>query len=104
MFGVMFARIENELAIAERHLRVLEAVNEQEPVGLITLSNHLSYPPHKVRYSLRILETEDLIESTGTGVTTTAHATDFRLNVNHHLDRLAATVEKLRMDSIAVHR
>ena len=46
----------------ERHLQVLRMVIENEPIGIVKMSNETGYPHHKVRYSLRVLEEENLIE------------------------------------------
>lgn len=94
----MFERLENELEITERHLRVLDAVAEYEQVGLITLTNRLSYPKHKIRYSLRVLEAKDLIQSTACGVSTTNQATKFRKNADQRVDSIAQAVESLRLE------
>ena len=94
----MFARIENEIAILKRHLRVLEAVDEHGPVGLVTLSNRLPYPRHKIRYSLRVLESEDLVKSTECGVTTTDQVTDFWPTVDRTVEAVQHTLDQLRSD------
>lgn len=94
----MFERVENELAILERHLQVLDAVADHEPVGLVTLTNRLSYPQHKVRYSLRVLEADDLVESTAAGAVTTDKITDFRATATERLTQVAHTVEQLQTD------
>lgn len=64
----LFERVTNEIAILERHLHVVEAVATHEPVGRVTLTNRLPYPRHKIRYSLRLLDRDHLIESTELGV------------------------------------
>lgn len=94
----MFERVENEIAIAERHLQVLAVVGEQEPVGLVTLTNRLSYPRHKIRYALLVLEADDLVESTEPGVTTTAHTSDFWSTVDRRVRAVQQTLAELRSD------
>src|SRR5216117_4552215 len=37
-----------------------KAIMENQPIGIIRLSELLNFPQHKVRYSLRILEQEGL--------------------------------------------
>lgn len=95
----MFTRVENECAIVERHLRVLDAVTTHEPVGLVTLSNRLAYPKHKIRYSLRILEANALVESTPDGVTTTDPATEHRVELDRQLEHVARSLETLSTDN-----
>lgn len=89
----MFGRLDNEIAILERHLRVLDAVAAHEPVGLITLTNRLPDPRHKVRYSLRVLEAEDLVASTAAGATTTDRVPDFRATAAGRLEALQRTLD-----------
>ena len=82
-------RIENEVEMLERHLRVLRLVIRNEPIGIVQLAEELSIPDHKVRYSLRVLEEEGLIEPTDRGATTTA-------DLRGYVDRANGTIDDLR--------
>ncbi|GAB7012642.1 hypothetical protein JCM18549_09130 [Halolamina salina] len=77
----------------ERHLQVLRMVIENEPIGIVKMSNETGYPHHKVRYSLRVLEEENLIEPSSQGAITTDHTAEFVEDLDEKLDD---TVEKLR--------
>jgi len=63
--------IETELDILRRHIQVLKVLKENEPAGIIKLSELTKHPQHMVRYSLRILEQEGLIEPSPQGAVTT---------------------------------
>jgi len=63
--------IETELDILKRHVKVLKVLKENEPAGIIKLSELTKHPQHMVRYSLRILEQEGLIEPSPQGAVTT---------------------------------
>lgn len=63
--------IETELDILKRHIQVLKVLKENEPAGIIKLSELTKHPQHMVRYSLRILEQEGLIEPSPQGAVTT---------------------------------
>jgi predicted transcriptional regulator len=63
--------IETELDILKRHIQVLKTLKENEPSGIIKLSEITKHPQHMVRYSLRILEQEGLIEPSAQGAVTT---------------------------------
>jgi len=63
--------IETELDILKRHIKVLKVLKENEPAGIIKLSELTKHPQHMVRYSLRILEQEGLIEPSPQGAVTT---------------------------------
>ena len=68
---VLTSVIETELDILKRHVDVLKALKEHQPMGIIKLSEITDYPQHMVRYSLRILEQEGLIEPSPQGAVTT---------------------------------
>lgn len=88
----MIERIDNEVEMLERHLRVLRLVIRNEPIGIVQLADELSIPDHKVRYSLRVLEEEGLIEPTDRGATTTA---DLRAYVDGANDRIDGLRERV---------
>jgi predicted transcriptional regulator len=67
--------IETELDILRRHVLVLKTLKENEPAGIIKLSELTKHPQHMVRYSLRILEQEGLIEPSPQGAVTTDSVT-----------------------------
>ena len=67
----MLDRLESEIEMLERHLEVLNAVVVGEPIGISKLSEMTGHSKYKVRYSLRILEQEGLIEPSPQGAVTT---------------------------------
>lgn len=75
---------------------MLKAIMENQPIGIIRLSELLNYPQHKVRYSLRILEQEGLIEPSPDGAVTTEILTDFLDQLKTILDSTSKTVKELR--------
>ena len=52
----MIDKLIDELELLERHIMMLKATKENQPIGIIRLSEILNIPKHKVRYSLRLLE------------------------------------------------
>lgn len=76
----------------ERHLLVLNMVINNEPIGIVKMSNETGYPHHKVRYSLRVLEEENLIEPSSQGAITTEDTAGFVEDLDEKLDE---TIEKL---------
>ncbi|WP_188786890.1 winged helix-turn-helix transcriptional regulator [Halobellus salinus] len=91
----MIERIENEVEMLERHLRVLRLVIRNEPIGIVQLADELSIPDHKVRYSLRVLEEEGLIEPTDRGATTTDDLRTYLNGANDRIDGLRERVGAL---------
>ena len=80
--------IETELDILKRHVHVLQTLQTKQPMGIIKLSEVTKYPQHMVRYSLRILEQDGLIEPSPQGAITTE-------KVNETIDKLKNTLEKI---------
>ena len=68
---VLTSVIESEMDILNRHIHVLKTLKENQPMGIIKLSELTKYPQHMVRYSLRILEQDGLIEPSPQGAVTT---------------------------------
>ena len=68
---VLTSVIESEMNILKRHIHVLKTLKENQPMGIIKLSELTNYPQHMVRYSLRILEQDGLIEPSPQGAITT---------------------------------
>ena len=60
--SALTSKIESEVKLLQRHVAMLKAIMENQPIGIIRLSELLNFPQHKVRYSLRILEQEGLIK------------------------------------------
>ena len=69
--SALTGRIEYELELLQRHVEMLRIIVKNEPIGIIKLSNLSHFPQHKVRYSLRILEQEGLIQPSPDGAVTT---------------------------------
>ncbi|HDD57603.1 MAG TPA: ArsR family transcriptional regulator [Thermoplasmatales archaeon] len=61
----------DEINILGRHLEILKMVMKHEPIGIIKLSQLTGLPQHAVRYSLRVLEQEGLVEPSRSGAITT---------------------------------
>ncbi|MFW5934524.1 MAG: hypothetical protein ACOCQL_01590 [Halolamina sp.] len=95
----MIDRLEKEVDMLERHLQVLRMVIENEPIGIVKMSNETGYPHHKVRYSLRVLEEENLIEPSSQGAITTDHTAEFVDDLDEKLDDTVDKLRDMRIDS-----
>ncbi len=89
-------RLRTDLDLLHRHITVLKAVEEHQPVGIIRLSKLLGHPPHKVRYALRVLEQDGLIRPSREGAVTTKKAKPFHEELRVLLEEMKRTVETLR--------
>jgi len=97
----MIDRLEKEVDMLERHLQVLRMVIENEPIGIVKMSNETGYPHHKVRYSLRVLEEENLIEPSSQGAITTEDTEDFVDDLDGKIDHIIDKLEEMKIDQAA---
>lgn len=94
--GGLTVRIEQELELLQRHVIMLKAVIDHQPIGIIRLSEVTGYPQHKVRYSLRVLEQEGLIEPSPQGAVATAKVHEFFPDLRALLNGMGDVVAQLR--------
>jgi predicted transcriptional regulator len=73
----MIQKLQSKLGMLERHFQILQLVIKEQPIGIFALSDETGFPRHKVRYSLRILEENDLVEPTHDGAVTTEEVSEF---------------------------
>lgn len=92
---VLTSVIETELDILKRHIHVLKTLKEKQPMGIIKLSELTNYPQHMVRYSLRILEQDGLIEPSPQGAITTEEVGSTMNLLKKTLIKISKTAEEL---------
>jgi predicted transcriptional regulator len=95
--SVLTKKIESEIDLLQRHVIILNTLIEHEPIGIIRLSEQLGIPQHKVRYSMRILEAEGLINPSSEGAVTTERLDTFFEELVDVLMQLDSTVNRLRV-------
>jgi predicted transcriptional regulator len=98
----MIDRLEKEVDMLERHLQVLRMVIENEPIGIVKMSNETGYPHHKVRYSLRVLEEENLIEPSSQGAITTESTQGFVDDLDDKVDVIVDQLDDMKIDDLEV--
>lgn len=96
--NAMIDRLEKEVDMLERHLQVLKMVIKNEPIGIVKMSNETGYPHHKVRYSLRVLEEEDLIEPSSQGAITTEQTETFVNDLGGKLNEITEKLDEMKID------
>jgi predicted transcriptional regulator len=92
----MVDRLENQVEKEQRDVRILRAVIEHGPIGIVRLSEETDLPEHKVRYSLRMLEEDELIEPTPDGAIPVDDVGDEVAEINEGLDHLIERLEEMR--------
>lgn len=75
-----------------RHLGILLNVIDNEPIGIVKLAEQSGYEHHEVRYSLRVLEEDGIIEPSEQGAITTEHTEAF---VNELDNQLTTLIDRL---------
>ena len=96
----MLDTLEEEVEKGRRHLEILNVVLEEEPIGIMQLSNETGHPHHKVRYSLRTLEDDDLITPTASGAETTENVDAFLEAVDDRCASIQERLDSLRFDEV----
>jgi len=92
----MVDRLRNQVEKEARDLRVLRAVIEAGPIGIVKLSDRTDIPEHKVRYSLRMLEDDELVEPTPNGAVPADDIEQRLATMNEGLDDLIERLEDLK--------
>jgi len=92
----MVERLTKQVEKEERDLQILEAVIESGPIGIVRLSEETGVPEHKVRYSLRMLEDDELIEPTPNGAIPADGLGERVAEMNEGIDGLIARLDDLR--------
>jgi predicted transcriptional regulator len=95
----MIDRLEKEVDMLLRHLEVLGMVVDSEPIGIVKMSNETGYAHHKVRYSLRVLEEESLIEPTSQGAITTDQTSAFVDELDGRIDAVGNKLNEMKLDN-----
>lgn len=85
-----------DLDLLGRHVALLKAVQEHQPIGIIRLAELLDYPQHKVRYTLRVLEQEGLIMPSAEGATVTDGLPEYLSRLRALLEEMGDTVRSLK--------
>lgn len=93
--GVLAGKLTTDIDLLQRHLAMLKVVAENEPVGIIKLAEMLKLPQHKVRYSLRLLEQDGLIEATTTGAKTTKKLKPFIKELKGQLGTMSLSIKSV---------
>jgi predicted transcriptional regulator len=93
---MLFDQVNRELELAERHLRVLDAVVERGPIGILKLAEETGMPTHKVRYSLRVLEQEHLIKPSSHGAISGESVDDFIKEFGDNIADMTARISHIK--------
>lgn len=94
----MIDKIEDDFELLSRHIKMLRAIREYEPIGIIRLSEVTELPKHKIRYSLRLLEKDGVIAPSPEGARTTEAYDGYMAEVKEYISKIKKTVAELESD------
>lgn len=93
----MLDRLENQIDKERRDVEVLRVVLREGPIGIVKLSKATDLPEHKVRYSLRMLENDELIDPTPQGAVPADDIDERIEEINAGLDGLSDRISELSL-------
>ena len=93
---MLFDQINKELELTQRHLVVLKKVIENGPIGILKLAEETEMPTHKVRYSLRVLELEQLIKPSASGAVAGGQVEEFISDFDDELENMVQKTDRIR--------
>ncbi len=91
----LYDYFEREVGLFSRHIQILSLVYRKSPIGILRLSRATGLPMHKVRYSLKILESEGIIEAKPAGAIPTEISETFMKNLQEMVTRFKAEFDAL---------
>ena len=92
----MLEKLKGDIQLLDRHIGVMKAVMEHEPIGIVKLSLLMDLPYHRIRYSLRVLEQMGYIQASPAGAVTTGQARKLLGNLDGDVDELVALLMTLK--------
>ncbi|MGC8619680.1 MAG: winged helix-turn-helix transcriptional regulator [Thermoplasmata archaeon] len=87
-----------ELDLLQRHIKILQLLKKDGPLGILRISQITNIPQHRVRYSLRILETEGMITASPEGAKIVGNVDDFVKKLKNGLSEIEKRISELRKD------
>jgi predicted transcriptional regulator len=94
----MLHKMKDEIELLTRHVLVVRAVMEHQPIGIMKLSELLDLPFHRIRYSLRVLEQLGYIRATPAGAVVTPRTEEFLRHLNKDIDDLISLLESMKLE------
>jgi predicted transcriptional regulator len=92
----MVDRLRTQVAKEKRDQRVFRAVVEEGPIGITRIAVETGIAEHKVRYSLRMLEADGLVEPTPDGAVPPEEIDERLERMNRGIDDLVERLEALK--------
>lgn len=94
----MLTSVREQTTLLQRHLAVLQQVVEREPIGIKNIASETEYAHHEVRYSLRRLQDNSVIEPSPQGADTTDKTDQYITDLNDDIDSLNEQLMALKVE------
>lgn len=91
----MAEKLKDEIELLARHIGMLKMIKTHQPIGIIRLGEGLGIPKHKVRYSLRLLEKEGLIQPSREGAMVAEGYDDYMEYMHECLEEMVDQIRSL---------
>ncbi len=92
----MLEKLKSEVELVSRHLNVVRVVAAHQPIGIMKLAEVTGEPSHRIRYSLKVLESQGYIRASPSGAMVTEAAEEMLANFDAEIDTLIALLEEMR--------
>ncbi|MBN2733701.1 MAG: hypothetical protein JXQ82_02440 [Methanomicrobiaceae archaeon] len=92
----MLQKLLHEVELVGRHLEVIQVVLENQPIGILKLSEIMNIPSHRVRYSLKVLEQLGYIKASPSGAVATEKASEMVSNMDEEIDALITILVSIK--------
>jgi predicted transcriptional regulator len=86
-------KIDEDLNLLIRHIKMLRVTKENQPIGIIRLSEMTDIPKHKIRYSLRLLEKDGVIAPSPGGAVVTDKYEAYMKGILEYMVKLRESVD-----------
>lgn len=96
----MLSKMKVEIELLGRHIQVVRAVVEHQPIGIMKLAELLDLPFHRIRYSLRVLEQLGYIRASPSGAIATQRTGELLAHLDTDIDELIDLLEKMKEDQL----
>src|SRR5665648_89435 len=94
--NMLLEKLKQEIEMLQRNLVVLSVVAKNGPIGITKIAEETGMSIHKVRYSLRVLELEQLIRPSTHGAIVTGRAHDFIEVIDVDIDEIMQKISALK--------
>jgi len=92
----MLKKMKDEIELLSRHIDVARAVVDHQPIGIMKLSELLTLPSHRIRYSLHVLEQTGYIRASSDGAVATPEASRMFADLDNDLEDLISLLTAMK--------